>query len=626
MCRLRCLPLVLVVCLAALGERPAHAGEELDLAAVRAFLQDLQHAASVRDKAALQAAFDVEGILASWERLGYFRTVPEKRRAELKAVLREKIPQAVSHPAFVMPFASFEVRSIRRGEMPETFVVYVRMRHEGGGLTKTYLHLRRRGTALGLIDVEDINTGVGSTALVGTLLVEAGQGGIEGWRAAVAAIQEAQRLFQEDRYEEAFDRLEPHVRADLPDILQAMVQLLLAGTQLGLGAPEQALAYADEALSLKQDLPIVHYIRAAAWNLLGEPAHALSEARSYIAAVDADRDINLELGKALVGLGRLADARPPLRKAAEERPVDPRALAWLAVAAESEADRTVVASLHAALADPREAFSSMAEIAREARAPAALRLLTDLYAEGAPDDFRVPFFRGLAALMDGNPAAAAPLLWKAIQKQEAVDFEHEERGLYLEVWLAAMAEQGLHVPALEQAPDRAVAFRFLASDLSVAENPDGLEALVARVADDEALRPWQQYYAAEAQFLRGRYTEAVPLLRALRARVVPKMDEDEALTELVWDVEDRYIRAAVRANLDLVAVRALAHEIAKRDDDYDYLVIVLASAGEVKATLRVLAQAIENGSEPLWLFDDEDLREVLAGPAYAEARKRYLDR
>ena len=115
-----------------------------------------------------------------------------------------------------------------------------------------------------------------------------------------------------------------------------------------------------------------------------------------------------------------------------------------------------------------------------------------------------------------------------------------------------------------------------------------------------------------------------PLRKDVGAKVPP--DDVDTLTELLWDIEDRLIRSLVRTGgvkaLDEALV--LADEVAKRDEDFDYLVIVHATRGDVDATLAALEQAIEDRDDAENLFSDEDAGRILKGDAYKAARAKYL--
>ena len=617
---LRVLPCLTLLLLAA----PSAVAEDADIAKqVDAFMRAYEEASRSRDPDAIRKAFDIEAIVESWERLGYFSAVPEKQKATLLETLKTRLAATLVQPTLSPPFKSFEVRSIRPGSETDTFVVYVRTLDEDDVLSKMFLRLRRRGDQLGLYDVEDLDTGIGMTALVGSLLVEASHGTSRIARSSVAAIQQAQMLVAEDRFAEAYELLTPVAEKDLPDILMALVQIILAGAALGDYELEACVEHATLAEELKPDTPLVHYVRAVAWNLLEEPAKALTDARAYIAKVDEDREINLELGKALYALDRAEEAVAPLRKSAAEKPVDFEALAWLACALPAE-KRAEIDALYAKLEDVPGVFAEMAEICVEHEDADALRRLAGLYGKQYTDDFQVPYYEGRALLIDGKTAEAADKLWEALGKLEHVDMDPEDRVPYIEAWLDAMVLQKKHLVAFERGPDRLRTFQYLAADLSISEDPDLLMELVARAGEDEELLPWRRYYTAEVQFLRKQFEQAAKALGQLRKELLPRQEDDEIL-ELLWDVEDRYIRASVRsAGADLDAALVVAQEVAQRDDDYDYVLIVTAHRGDVQATLKALAQAIEHDSDPVWLFQDEDLQEILKGEAFAEARKKYL--
>jgi tetratricopeptide (TPR) repeat protein len=605
--------------------RPAEAEEKLSIEALRSYLTSLQAAAKERDPAALGAAFDLDAMLAEWERLGFFRSTPEAQKATVLQAVRARLRRAVLEPTFVPPFASFEIRSLRAGPTPDTHVAYVRLRYEDGSVAKMWFHLKLRAGRLGLYDLEDLDTGFGFAAIVGSLLVDSTVGGRAGWREAVDRTQQAQAQATEGAFEEAYAHLSPAQALELPDVLQSMVQLMLAACSLGSAEFDLSIEHANRAQALKSDAPILHFIRAVAWNALGQHDQALSAVRTYIAQVDEDPQINLEWGKALHGLGRRAEALAPLRKALAEPPVDYEALAYLALCLPVEGSAEI-AALYARLPDAAADFAAMAEICLEAEDARVLRLLTDLHAKAHAQDFQVPYYRGMAALLEADLPAAERHLRAALDRVASVDIDRDEKDLYLEAWLDVMAGQGKHLVAFDTAPDRSAAFLFLAEDLALDQDADRLHALVDRATSIETLLPWRRYYGGEVHFLRKQYDQAVAVLTPLRVELRQHAEEDEDLLYLLWDTEDRLLRAAVRTSAaDLEEALAIAREVAARDQDLAYVLMVLAHQGKVKEAGETLVRAIEAGAEPERLFEDEDLRELLAGPAYQGLRTKYYE-
>lgn len=133
------------------------------------------------------------------------------------------------------------------------------------------------------------------------------------------------------------------------------------------------------------------------------------------------------------------------------------------------------------------------------------------------------------------------------------------------------------------------------------------------------------FWAAEADFIDGRYANALATLTA-RYDALTAGDEEKDVS--TWVVNDRVIRAMVRLK-KFVDAEAF---IKDKFEDYDlafFGTIVAANAGNVELTTKRMLSQID--SEEDWLlsdvleemYDDEDAGPALMSDAFAEFRKKY---
>lgn len=615
------LALVLLFCLSGI----ARADEEADRKAVHAFLEEYRRAANERDTTATRAQFDVEAAMEYFEREGVFLAFPAGKRAAAREKIRISLGEMIGAELLLPPFESFQIRSIGAGAAPGTLVAHVRIHDADGLFLKARLYLRRRGEGLRLYDLEDLDSGAGVIATMGTILVEAARGGVrretmQSW----ARLDEAISQVDPADFEQIHKFLTEAEALELPDILQLMVQIELARVSLDMGDYLECLSHADQAVELKADVPVLHYFRAVACNQLDRPSEALGQAQAYIAALGEDPEVNLELGMALYSLGRKPEAVAILRKALASPAVDFEALAYLALSLPAPAHGEIeplFARLESVLAD----FYAMAEICIDEESPAVLRLFSSLLAKRSPGHYYLPFYTGRAAVLEQDHAKAAPLFERAWRQCEAQEKDPAIRSGCVEWYLYAMAEQGKHLVAFEQAPDRPVAFRYLAERLATEEEPEVLMDLIARAGTEEEVLLERRFYTGQVHFLRKHYKDAIAVLRPLHEELGRKAQEDEDLLESLWGLEDSLLRSLVRAKepgLDEALV--LAKAIAARDEDWDYVVVVLAHKGDVTGTLAALEKAIHDEEDAKRLFENEDLKDLLAGEAYQAVHKKYL--
>jgi len=610
---------------------PAAAGEEgrdeADLKQVRAFIAGVRRAANEGDHAAVAESFDIEEIVDSLRREGILALVQESQQAGLLPRLRRGLPVWLAQVGIVPPFESFEIRGVAPGPVPETFAVYVRLEDDDGVLSKMRWHLRRRGRVWRIYDIEDLDSGMGMISLIGlmdTAFPQEGDGDRVGLSAVSDELQSVQILLQDGEFQQARESLALLGRRKLPDMLAALVQMQLAATSLGEGDFEATIEHARQAAALKEDIPVLDYLRAVAFNMLEEYAQALAHARRYIAAVDADADVNLELGRALYGLKRLPEAVNALRSSLAGNPSDYEAIAYLALSLPAE-KRGEIAAYLAKREEPLEDFEDIADICIAEEAPDVLRLFTSFLVKDDPERFDIPYFEGQACLLEEQPAKAVARFEEMLKRLSKVDMDPQDREPFHEAYLDAMIALGKHLAAFERCPDKALAFRHLAEDLSLEEKPGVLMDLVARAGTFEALLLDRRFYAADAQFLRKQYPPAIAILRPLllQVRKLEKKEESDAALELLWEVEDRLVRSLVRTKAFDEAL-AIGQHVAERDEDFDYLLIVHANRGDVQAALAQLEKAASDPGDAERLFDDEDLETILEGAAYAEARAKYL--
>jgi predicted Zn-dependent protease len=96
--------------------------------------------------------------------------------------------------------------------------------------------------------------------------------------------------------DEANKLLEPLEKLDLPPFLLAIHWMLRASTQIGYGDARQAQAFIEQGVRPCEDMPIWHYLRAQASNMLGKPREAVVHVRRYLDVIGEDAEAYAVLG------------------------------------------------------------------------------------------------------------------------------------------------------------------------------------------------------------------------------------------------------------------------------------------------------------------------------------------
>ena len=106
----------------------------------------------------------------------------------------------------------------------------------------------------------------------------------------------------------------------LPERLRMVCWLIKAALRADEGRCEEALALCRRAEEVDSDLPLLHFIRAATCNGLGQHAEAKKAAERYLEQLGSDADGYFQLAEALAGLERHEEALAAYRKGLDDDP------------------------------------------------------------------------------------------------------------------------------------------------------------------------------------------------------------------------------------------------------------------------------------------------------------------
>lgn len=188
-----------------------------------------------------------------------------------------------------------------------------------------------------------------------------------------------------------------------------------------------------------------------------------------------------------------------------------------------------------------------------------------------------------------------------------------------------MLERGRALEGYAEAVDKVSAFDYLAWDLAWGERAETLRKLAALAAKDlGADDAGVIFFAAEADQLEAKYEAVIERLDGARAGLRAREAElDERSKDLMWQIEDRLVRAYVRLERFEEGL-AVARAIYAKDADPRYLAVVHAVKGDTQEALKALTECLASGDYvPADLFEDEDMATALEGEAYRALREKH---
>ena len=373
----------------------------------------------------------------------------------------------------------------------------------------------RDGDRWRVYDLEDLSLGGRFSQLVGLVVAEGLRGGrLPDWARpeVTGAINDGMVAVLNGDHAEAERRVSAIRPGLLPRPLEAVRQVVLALAKEGLGRWDEALRACDEAEACNPDMPLVHFVRAVAYNQLGKFEEAVASGRKYVEALGPEADAYLQIGVALSRLGRHEEAAEALRAGLDDQPNFPEILDELRRCLPADR-KEEVGRRFAALRDPAGQFGRLLNEALADEDFEGAEVLIEARRRQAPADPEVLFQYARLRDRQDRPDEAFRLFPRALELAPP-----QRRPEYLSTFLAAMAGRGRHLEAYRTLADAdaTAAFRQLASDLlddldDDESDPDALgklEKLMAahrkRMPDD----PWLNFYEGELCLVRRDYDGA----------------------------------------------------------------------------------------------------------------------
>jgi predicted O-linked N-acetylglucosamine transferase (SPINDLY family) len=150
---------------------------------------------------------------------------------------------------------------------------------------------------------------------------------------ALVSIEEAQALFNAGRIPAARSMCEALLQREPGNFDATYLMALIAQRQ---GHNEDAIALLRRAISIRQDLPALHFVLGNVYRTSGQIERAIESYRAALRLKPDDADVLVNLGIALASSGQRDEARSAWQRALELNPRDADALSNLGNLARSE--------------------------------------------------------------------------------------------------------------------------------------------------------------------------------------------------------------------------------------------------------------------------------------------------
>ncbi len=616
------LALALICLLAAPGlVRAEDEKVEPDRKDIEAFFLNLGVLAGKKDRAAIARLFDTETVIETIEKSGFLRAMKPEQQKSFIAVMRKDLQSQLAAQQVVAPYASFEVLRVLGAGAADRRLVFVRLRDQDNWPANYRYWFIKKGASWKVFDFEDLDVPIRFTALTGASAV-ARTTQSTGFADAIQSITSALEAIEQESYDEAWQMLHRVKSTEIPRVLESARQMLFGMIHMKLAQPSAAMRRFETAEQLNKDMVVLDRLRAVVMNRARRHQQALGYAQRYTKRVGLDAQIQLEIGKAQIGLGNTDAAIKSFEEGLEDSPDEPELIARLAMAL-NPGRKPEAIDRYRKMYRAAAHFEYMADLVVENRDAVTLRLFNRAFAALSPGHAIVDFYEARALEIEGRLPQALKMYDRALRK---VKDPRIMRG-YLDPWLDAMLASGKAVEAFNLSPDAGYAFRYLAWDLTRADRPDTLRELVraAAKAAKNPRPPEVDCFNYEVEFLLERYEPILKPYARLRLQLIEKLKADKRsvrFSELLWETEDRLIRCLTRLRKFDIAAQ-YAKQIHERDEDPMFRGFVAALAGKPAQAIKWLDQSMANRLDPNMIFEDEDLAKTLAGPAYLRLRKKY---
>ena len=351
-------------------------------AGINALFTSLGKALSDGDHDGVRRHLDLGMMVQLMDKQGMLPKIMQKDPKRLAALLSQTMPVQLCDPITGIAYVRHEVRKVRFVAKEDEAVVITRHWDADGIGSKFRWWIYKDGDTWRAYDMEVLEMSMRFSTMLAIGFSEAEKGSLS--KADLAKLLQAVQMVAIGEVAEAEETLVESGRLALPPVLEGLRLVMLAAVYVDSHRYDTALDAADKAEAASKDMPMVHYLRAVAFNGQKKHDQAMASANLYLEQLGEDADILVEVGDAHLGMGETDKAVAAYRGALKD---DPQAVfAVLGLLRVDPAQSGSVVEDYRKIADVELFFLDLADNLVHRKDAAALRRLIDLHKQVYPND------------------------------------------------------------------------------------------------------------------------------------------------------------------------------------------------------------------------------------------------
>jgi tetratricopeptide (TPR) repeat protein len=471
------------------GSSASVADTKIDAAGIESLLAAFGQALRDRRGAAARELFDIDRMAEELKRVPEFPKLSYREERAMTDGLGQGMSNMIANPNGTPPWHSVEVKLVKPLAASDEALVYAKHRCADDLTLRMRWWVRKSSGRWRVYDFEDLDGAMRATSTMGRLLAGGGDKVLAA-QADIQAIQRSLRQIGAGDVAGADVTLAQVAKRRLPRDFDALRHMATGSVRVQQQRWDEALDHLAKASRLNPDMPMIHLLRAAAYNGLGKYDQAVQSARQYAEMVGTSDLGCFQEGIALQNLDRLDEAADAYRAGLDDEPGSVDCLVQLALVL-PEDHRAELVERFARSPMTREVFRAVAnQLTAESNA-AALRAVCEAYRKKHGPGLDPDYFDALAGYHLKDYAGAAAALESMLQASDAY-----YRSSVLTVYLDARLELGQAVDGYRKtAARRPEAMKYL-SEYLFQKSPEQLQDVIELHLKDYPDEPNAWYWLA----------------------------------------------------------------------------------------------------------------------------------
>ena len=512
---------------------------------IKPLFQELGAALKKEDAARVASHFDADRMIDEFIAQDLLPADFVRNRHELTGQLQRNLAPSFQRNTNLR-WDDSEIRDVKKLEGADPgfneATVIVRHRHPEGFFLRIRWWVTKRQGTWRLYDLEDLDTGLRTSSLPGTLKEVAAGQAHEVTRALPLLGQAIADVTVHNDPVGADQKLAQIAEVKLPRKIDAARHMITARLRAEQGRNEEALRHADQALELNPEMHVLNLIRGIAFNNQKQWDKALEHLKTYETLLGEDAPVCSQIGIALQEKRQFPEAAKYYRKSLDFAPRQPDVFFNMMRSLAPGDQKDDLGARFAKLDHPHRHFVEFAEDCRQALDGAALEQISSAMVKIDSEYAPAYYYQALGKVW-ARHFDQAFVAYRAALAKEKEPGKPEE---YRQGFLREMALAGQVRKAYEAEPDSRAAFERMATELKRGHRLEELADLVELHEKKDPGDTLLTLFRAEIEVHDGDYARAeksfvkalaerrgLPMLADFRSsRVLAKFHTGQALAAL----------------------------------------------------------------------------------------------